>query len=179
MKRVAILLILHLVAGGSLLAQKYAVTKSNVTFYSDATIEDIKASNTEVSGLLVLNTSEVAFLIPINKFQFENSLMKEHFNEKYLESEKFPNAVFKGKFQGLNIESKSEQSVKAVGKLTIHGVTRDVEIPGTISFKEDNIIAVSKFVIKLKDYKIKIPQLMWQNIAEEVEVTVEFIYKAQ
>jgi hypothetical protein len=161
----------------SVYAQKYAIEKSEVSFFSSTAIEDIKAINSEVKGLFNSSTYEVAFLIPIKNFQFDKSLMKEHFNEKYLESEKYPNAIFKGKIEGVGSESNEEQAVIARGSLTIHGVTREVAIPGTLFKNGSKYVAKSKFLIKLEDYKIKIPQLMWQNIAEEVEVTVEFIYK--
>lgn len=158
-------------------AQKYTIESSQVSFYSRAAIEDIKAVNSEATGLLNSSTYEIAFLIPIRKFQFEKSLMQEHFNEKYLESDKYPNAIFKGKIEGVKRESGEEQTVMAKGSLTIHGVTREVTIPGTLVKNGTKYIAKSKFLVKLEEYKIKIPQLMWQNIAEEVEVTVEFIYK--
>ncbi len=157
--------------------QKYTIEKSLVQFYSHAPIEDIKAMNTRSSGLLNVANGEVVFSIPVKEFEFEKALMKEHFNEKYLESEKYPKAVFQGKFQGLMKNISGEQSVKASGKLTIHGVTKEIEIDGTIELKGNQIMAQSRFVIRLEDYKIKIPQLLWQNIAEQVEVSVEFIYK--
>jgi polyisoprenoid-binding protein YceI len=103
--------------------------------------------------------------------------MKDHFNEKYLESEKYPNAIFKGKIEGIKTEVNEEQAVTARGSLTIHGITKEVTIPGMLFREGSKYVAKSKFLIKLEEYKIKIPQLMWQNIAEEVEVTVEFIYK--
>jgi hypothetical protein len=161
----------------SVYAQKYAIESSEVSFYSRAAIEDIKAINSETTGLINASTQEFAFIIPIKKFQFDKSLMQEHFNEKYLESEKYPNAIFKGKIEGFKTESNEEQPVIARGSLTIHGVTREVSIPCTLFKKGTKLIAKSKFLIKLEDYKIKIPQLLWQNIAEEVEVSVEFIYK--
>jgi len=156
--------------------QKYTLAKSRIEFFSDATIEDIKSENTKSSGLLNTANGEVVFSVPIRDFEFAKALMKEHFNEKYMESEKFPKAIFKGKFHGLANRS-GLQSVTASGTLTIHGVTRDVDIPGTIEISGDQLIAKSKFIIRLEDYKVKIPQLLWQNIAEEVEVTVEFTYK--
>ena len=67
--------------------------------------------------------------------------------------------------------------MKAQGKLTIHGVTKDVEIPGTIEKQGDKLVMKSVFIVKLADYKVDIPKLMWQNIAEQVEVTVNFTYK--
>ncbi len=105
--------------------------------------------------------------------------MQEHFNEKYMESEKFPKSTFSGKIEGFNAELKGVQQVGAKGKLIIHGVTTPVEISGTAEVQSDWIQLKAKFIVKLADYDIKIPQLMWQNIAEQVEVTVDFTYKPQ
>ncbi len=157
--------------------QKYSLEKSSVQFYSAATIEDIKANNTKASSLFNIDNDEVVFSIPIKDFEFEKSLMKEHFNEKYLESDKYPKSIFLGRLLDVKKDVAGEQAVKATGKLTIHGVTKDVVIPGTLEIKGDYIIARSKFIIHLTDYKIAIPRLLWQNIAEDVEVSVEFIYK--
>lgn len=158
-------------------SQKYSLEKSKVIFFSDAAIEDIKAENVKTSSLWNASTGEVVFSVPIKDFEFEKSLMKEHFNEKYLESDKYPKAFFQGKFLNVKIGDEGEQEVSVSGKLTIHGVTNEINTTGSVEFKPTQIIARSKFIVRLKDYKIKIPQLVWQNIAEEVEVTVEFIYK--
>ncbi len=161
------------------IAQKYTIEKAYVSFFSDAAIEDITADNTKASSIFNETTGEVVYSIPINAFQFEKSLMQEHFNEKYMESEKYPKSTFQGKVDGYKPEAKGLQQVKAYGKLTIHGVTKDVEIPGTIEKTGNRIAMKSKFIVKLEDYKITIPQLLWQNIAEQVEVTVDFVYKPQ
>lgn len=158
-------------------SQKYTLVKSSVQFFSDATIEDIKSENTKSSGLLNLSNGDAVFSIPIKDFEFDKALMKDHFNEKYLESHKFPKAIFQGKFLDLKKDVLVEQPVKVIGKLTIHGVTKEITIPGTMEWKGNQIIARSTFTIRLEDYNVAIPQLLWQNIAEEVEVTVEFIYQ--
>ena len=160
-------------------AQKYVLEKSLVIFYSEAAIENITAKNSKTSSVLNTETSEVAFSVPIREFQFAKKLMQEHYNEKYMESEKFPKSTFAGKIAGFNSAAKGVQQVKANGKLTIHGVTTTLEIPGTAEVQGDRIVLKSKFMVKLADYNIKIPQLMWQNIAEQVEVTVDFTYKPQ
>jgi polyisoprenoid-binding protein YceI len=158
-------------------AQKYSLEKSIVQFNSDATIEDIKADNTKASGLFNMANGEVAFSMPIKDFEFEKALMKEHFNEKYLESHLYPKAIFQGRFPDVKKEVEGEQLVKAAGKLTIHGVTKEVTIPGTVELRRNQIVARSKFIIHLADFNIKVPTLLWQNIAEDVEVSVEFIFK--
>ncbi len=157
-------------------AQKYTSEKSTVTFFSSATLEDIKADNTKASSVFDASNGNIAFVVPINEFQFKKSLMQEHFNEKYMETEKYPKSTFQGKIVGFDPNA-ATQNVKAQGKLTIHGVTKDVEIPGTIEKQGDKLVMKSVFIVKLADYKVDIPKLMWQNIAEQVEVTVNFTYK--
>lgn len=160
-------------------AQKLVVEKSIVTFFSHATIEDIKADNKKISGIFNSTTSDIAFSIPIREFQFAKSLMQEHFNEKYMESDKFPKSTFQGKIIGYDPTVSGLQQVKSIGKLTTHGVTKDVEIAGTIEKQGNKFLMKSKFIIKLEDYKIEIPKLLWERIAEQVEVTVDFTFKPQ
>lgn len=160
-------------------SQKYVIEKAFVSFFSDAAIEDIKADNKKTSSIFNAENGEVVFSIPINEFQFEKSLMQEHFNEKYMESDKYPKSTFQGKITGFDPNAKGTQQAKATGKLTVHGVTNEVEIPGTIEKQGDKIAMKAKFMVKLVDHKITIPQLLWQNIAEQVEVTVDFLYKPQ
>ncbi len=160
-------------------AQKYSTEKTFVSFYSHATIEDITAENTKVAGAFNSATGDIAFSIPIKEFQFAKSLMQEHFNEKYMDTEKFPKSTFQGKVTGYDANASGVQNVKSNGKLTIHGETKEVEIPGTIEKQGDKLLMKSKFIVKLEDYKIAIPQLMWQNIAEQVEVTLDFSLKPQ
>ena len=152
---------------------------SVVSFFSDGAIEDISAHTSKSVSIFNVATGDVAFSIPIQDFEFEKSLMKEHFNEKYMETEKFPKSTFQGKLTGFQTTGAGEQQARATGKLTIHGVTKEVDLPGTIEFVSGKIVMKSKFVVKLVDYKIAIPQLLWQNIAEEIEVKIDFTYKAQ
>lgn len=157
--------------------QKYTAEKSFVKFFSQAAIEDITATNEKATALFDAGTGAVAFVVPINQFMFAKSLMREHFNEKYLESERYPKSTFQGLITGFNPDVTTQQTVNAQGKLTIHGVTREVTIPGQITRSGNSLSMSSKFMIELKDYKIDIPRLMWQNIAERVEVTLEVSFR--
>lgn len=159
-------------------AQKYKSEEGKITFFSDAPIEDIAATNEKASSLFDLTSGEIAFIVPIVDFEFEKSLMKEHFNEKYMETEKFPTASFKGKIAGYDKTILTEQAVIANGALTIHGQSSKVSVKGTLQVQNGMINVKSSFMVELKDYKIKIPKLLWQNIAEKVEVKTEFTFKA-
>ncbi len=159
-------------------AQKYKSESGTVSFFSDATIEDIAATNKQCNSLFDSSTGSVAYIITVSGFEFDKSLMQEHFNEKYMESDKFPKASFKGKITGFNKSLSEEQSVSATGIMNIHGQSNEITVPGTIQFDNGVVMMKASFMIELADYKIKIPKLLWQNIAERVKVNVEFKYKA-
>ncbi|NBW35411.1 MAG: YceI family protein [Cytophagia bacterium] len=171
-----VLLLILLLCCSTAQAQKYQTLKGSISFLSDAMIEDIAANNTAAQVLLDASSRQLAFSVPIAEFQFEKKLMQEHFNEKYMETEKFPKATFQGSLSEFSLTNSAMQSVTAKGKLTIHGVTQDVQVPGTLRIQQDgNIVINAVFIVALKDYKIKIPKLLWENIAEEVNVKIDFV----
>jgi len=157
-------------------AQKYRLSDSEVSFYSDAPLEDIEAYNAEAKSIFDAETGEIAFVVPIKKFEFKKALMQEHFNENYLESDQYPNAKFEGKLKNFNTD-KTVQEVVASGKLSIHGVTQQVEVPGTVRQHPSGFEMKATFPVKVADYNIKIPKMVFYNIAEEVEVRVNFQYQ--
>jgi len=177
-KRCCWLAWLLLFSGSSAWSQKFTTESGVISFFSDAPVEDISASNQAVGSLFDAASGELVFVVPIKDFQFEKRLMREHFNEKYMETHKFPKASFKGKMTGYEVAKAGAQEVTVAGALTIHGVTRDIRVKGSVQFSGGKLNASSKFMVKLADYNISVPQLVWQNVAEEVEIKIEFIYKS-
>ena len=174
--RIAGLLILLLLSNKST-AQKYRSVSSSVHFFSDAPMEDIEATNLDGQSAIDLSTGEIVFSIPIKSFEFEKSLMQEHFNENYLESDKYPTATFQGKVTGFNKDAGGWQEAKAKGSMNIHGEENELSVEGEVRIEEGSIEIKSKFPITLEDYKIKIPKVVFYNIAEVVEVTITFKYE--
>lgn len=159
------------------MAQKYIARNGYVRFFSEAPLEDIEAINQEGLSIFETSSGEIAFTIPIDQFEFEKKLMQQHFNENYLESEKYPNSTFKGEIIGFSdTELNSKQDLKARGEITIHGITREIMVTGTGNIKDHHIFLEAKFPIALKDFQIKIPRVVLYNIAEVVEVTIRFEY---
>jgi hypothetical protein len=158
-------------------AQKYTTEKGQISFFSDASIEDIAAVNTVVGSMFNAQSGDIVYIVKIRDFIFPKALMREHFNEKYLESEKYPKATFQGRIDGFKANVQGPQKVRALGKLTIHGVTKDIDVPGTIEYAGNKLLMKTKFMIRLSDYDIKIPTIVWKNIAEEIEVSIDFTYK--
>lgn len=160
------------------MAQKYMTRTGKVTFFSSTPVENIEAFNNDVSGVLDSKTGEVVFIVPIKSFKFEKALMQEHFNENYMESDKFPKADFKGKLANpgaVNFSKDGSYPVQLQGKLTIHGVTKEVTLPGTVTVKGNAVTAHSKFNVKTADYGIRIPAMVESKIAKQIEVTVNTI----
>lgn len=170
-----IICFLLLITSFGLCAQKYKSTDSYIKFFSDAPMEDIEAINEKATSIIDLESNAIVIVVPIISFEFKKKLMQEHFNENYLESEKYPKSTFKAKIQNWS-GAKGESTVKAVGQFEIHGVTKDVEIEGKINYSDDKVVIDAVFPVKLQDYKIKIPKAVFYNIAEEVEVTIKFTY---
>jgi YceI-like domain len=145
----------------------------NISFYSSAPLEDIEAKTSNGTSVITTSKNNFFFLVPIKSFTFKSSLMQEHFNENYMESEKFPDARFNGKInEEIDWKKDGVYNVTVTGKLTVHGVDKDRTIPGTITIKAGVISIASKFDISCKEHNIKIPSMMAEKIAETVAVTV-------
>ncbi len=164
----------------SLNIKAQGVFKSNsgeVSFFSEAPLENIEAHNKNVSSLINTTTKEVVFVIPVWNFKFDKSLMQEHFNEKYMESDKYPDATFKGKInEDIDFMKDGEYNVTATGTMTIHGVEKLVTHSGTLTIKNGTMSLKSEFSVALKDYNITIPKLVIQNIAEIIPVKLNVSY---
>jgi polyisoprenoid-binding protein YceI len=159
-------------------AQKIFQTKSGkVKFFSAAPLENIEAVNNQVDAKLATN-GQLVFMLGIKGFRFENATMQEHFNENYMESNKYPKAVFGGTITNLaaiNFDKDGIYAASVTGELEIHGIKKKVSMDGTIEIKSGKVSVKSKFNIKLSDYNIK-GSLIGEKIAKEVEVTVDCKY---
>jgi hypothetical protein len=157
----------------------YQSTNGEVTFYSEAPIENIEASSQDGISVLNLETGEIVFKIKIRSFNFKKALMQEHFNENYMESEQYPYAEFRGRITNPNaLASPGEHSITLIGKLNIHGEIKSRELQAELDNSDSsNLKLKSVFLVKCKDHKIKIPRLLWKNIAEEIKVTINTSYK--
>lgn len=167
-----------LTAGQEAFAQRYVANDGFVRFFSGAAIEDIEATNEKTQSIFDAATGDIAFIIPIKEFVFDKNLMRQHFNENYMHTEEYPEATFAGKMVGFEMKE-GTQEVTAKGTLTIHGISHDVEHAGTVTVTDGQISMEAKFPVKLEDYDVERPKLLWKNIAEVVEVTVALNYKTQ
>lgn len=160
-------------------AQKFSTREGHISFFSKSSMEDIEANNHKVSSVIDAATGKMEFAVLMKSFVFEKALMQEHFNENYVHSDKFPKSTFKGEIENLssvNLSKNGTYDTEVKGNLTMHGVTKPVSAKGTVTVKDGNIIAKSKFKVKLADYDIVIPAVVKDNISETVEITVNNKY---
>jgi hypothetical protein len=156
-------------------AQKFYTKNGATSFFSSTKLEDIKAENNQVTCVLVSQTGELQFSMLNKGFHFDKALMEEHFNENYMESNKFPKSTFKGavaEIAKVNFTKDGNYPVSVKGDLTIHGVTKNITTTGNITVKGGKPTTATKFSIKLSDYGIKISNLHKNNIADNIEITV-------
>mgnify|MGYP006080536711 FL=1 len=156
----------------------YAVIESEIKFHSDSPLEKIEAINKKTKSFFKISSKTLMFVIPVVSFKFEKPLMEEHFNENYLETEKFPTAKFSGIInEDIDYSKNGTYDASVTGKLTIHGVEQERSINGTITVKDSQLIFEGKFQIKLEDHDIDIPSIVVKNIAEIINVTATFVYE--
>lgn len=146
-----------------------------ITFFSESPLENIEAVNNQVSTVMNLTTGEIQAQLLVKAFEFDKALMKRHFNERYLESHKYPKSKFVGKIvteEALNL-SESPQNVSLEGSLSLHGVTRDLTTNAAISKTADGIIqATSTFFVNLEEYNVEVPSGVRKKVAEDIKVTI-------
>lgn len=179
MKNIAVIIFLGLFPL-TMYGQKFMTQTGKISFFSKAPLENIEAVNNQVSGVINAATGEMAFSLLMKGFTFDKALMQEHFNEKYVESDKFPKSNFKGSIEDMDKVklSKIPVEVNITGQLTIHGVTKDIKVVGYLSQPDGRTISgSSEFRISLKDFNIKIPSAVRENIAETIDISVKLNYE--
>lgn len=175
-------------------AQKY-YTNTGITEFdgSKAAFEPIKAKNNSSISAINVSNGNIAALIKIKDFEFRLGLMQEHFNENYLESYKYPKSTFEGNIElstgsiydgnteifnyGLVNENFMDIIIK--GQLTIKGVTKDIIATGKIKKIKNDLNLISSFSIKLSDFNVRIPKVVFMKIDEVVKINLNYNYELQ
>jgi polyisoprenoid-binding protein YceI len=159
---------------------RYFTKTGKISFFSHTPMEDIDATNNQVTSFIDIESGEIVFAVLMKSFKFNKALMEEHFNENYVESDKYPKATFEGKildYDKSRFEKKEPYEVIIQGKLTIHGETKEIEENAILTMEKGKLAGNAKISIDLYDYKIDIPKVVKENIAESVEITIEMVYE--
>ncbi|MCS6823522.1 MAG: YceI family protein [Cytophagaceae bacterium] len=173
------LLVIYFFASVSFAQSIYMTRTGRISFHSDAPLQKIEAVTNSAISVLNIENGVVQTTVQINTFEFDKPLMQSHFNENYMESDKYPKSTFKGRIvnaKSIDWTKAGSQKIEIEGELTMHGITRNMTAQGTIEKKDSQLLAIVTFEVKLKDYEIKIPSLVGNKIAEIVEVRLNMTY---
>lgn len=177
MKKIILIILGITTFSVSVNAQKYFTKSGKITF--DATApsspEQIEAVNRSATAVIDTKTGAIQFSVLVKGFSFERALMEEHFNENYLESNKFSKSEFKGTIMNnsaVDYSKDGSYNVKVQGKLTIHGVTKDVITDGKLVIQGGKINASADFGVLLADYGVSIPGLVADKVAKTAKISV-------
>ena len=174
--RIALLMIFSMCFHSLASAQERYYTKTgSISFFSKTDLEDIDAHNRSVTCVLDPKTGNVQFSVLMKGFEFKKALMQEHFNEDYIESDKFPRSEFKGQIvnnSAINYTRDAQQQAKVKGQLTIHGQTNDIQADGLVTVKDGKIHITSEFPVTIADYKISVAAFAKNKVAKVVNVKV-------
>ncbi|TKG94722.1 YceI family protein [Puteibacter caeruleilacunae] len=151
-----------------------------ITFNSYTPIEKISASSNQVIGSINKNSGAIEVYVTIQSFQFKNALMQKHFNQNYMESDRFPEATFYGTIKNLTLmqyNTPGTYQAQVTGFLTIHGIEQAIAGRGTAKVTKDSVLLSSELKVKPEDYNINIPALLRDNIAKVIEVQIKLSMK--
>lgn len=172
MKTLVIILLLTFSYFGTS-AQTFITRNGYIGFFSKTPLEDIKAENQQVYAAIDVAKKNLAFTCLVKGFMFPKDLMQEHFNENYIESDKYPKANFIGNYTGdVNAGKDGTYPVEVKGQLTLHGVTKAISIPATLKVAGNKITGTSNFQLVPGDFNIQIPALVREKIAKQINVRV-------
>ncbi len=162
-------------------ANVYIIKKSVVSFHSNAKSELIKATSGELKGIIDADKRTFAFSVAMKSFAgFNSPLQEEHFNENYMESDKYPTASFTGHIiEEDDFTKDGSYNIRAKGKLNVHGVEQERILQGDLLVKNGSIKLSSIFTVLLSEHDIKIPRIVHEKLASEIKVILdaEFIKK--
>ena len=150
--------------------------QGQVSFFSYTTVENIEADNNQVLSILDLPSRKIAVSMLMRAFVFKKALMQEHFNESYVESDIFPKATFEGTILDFDPDLEGIQTKMIAGQLTIHGITKEIEIKTHIENQKGIYSLNGDFQVAIKDFEIKVPPVVEKNIAETISIMFRFEY---
>jgi hypothetical protein len=159
---------------------RYFTKTGSVSFQAGTALEDIDGVNKSTTSVFDAITGQIEFALLVKGFEFKSALMMEHFNENYLESNKYPKAVFKGKIMNIdkvNFKKTGEYPVTVKGTLEMHGITKEIETAGVFKvLNDETVTSTAAFTVTLEDYKIAIPGLVKDKISKTAKITVYCSY---
>ena len=159
--------------------KKYFTRNGNISFNAGTAVEDIDGVNTTTTSIFDATSGQIEFAVLVKGFEFKRALMQDHFNENYMESDKYPKSIFKGKIVNIdkvNFEKDGAYPVTVKGTLDMHGVKKDVETNGMLKVTGQSVTSNAEFSVLLADYNIAIPSLVKDKVSKTATIKINCNY---
>lgn len=180
MKNTCLFIVFTLISFAVNAQQILISNNAKVSFFSSTVMEDIEGKSATGGSVIDTKSGNIIFKVKNTSFQFKKKLMQEHFNENYMESEKYPVSEFKGTIkEPINLAADGTYKVTIEGNLNIHGVSKAYKTQADLVVSKGTLNASAVFKVKIADHNIEIPKLVFKNIAESVEVRIQATYLAK
>lgn len=160
--------------------QKLITKTGSISFDGSVpSFEPVKAKNESVSCAFNSDNGSIASLALVKAFRFKTALMEEHFNENYIESNKFPKAILKGKLVDFNNNDLSDKPKEYLlkGSIELHGIKKNISIKANLTKRNDGVLIESDFTLNASDFEITIPAFVKSKLTDVIKVNVGFLVK--
>jgi len=177
MKKIFSTFVLILMSHFAIAQDKILTKTGQITFEASVpSFEEVKATNKLSACVLNTKTGDIASVAMIKSFKFKSSLMQEHFNENYIESDKYPKAIFKGKIENFDISKLTAQKQEFTinGTIELHGKSKNISVIAKISKNENITNIVSTFTLNTDDFNIDLPFLISSKVSKKVQVNLDY-----
>ncbi|AEI51483.1 YceI family protein [Runella slithyformis] len=153
----------------------FSTSNGETSFFSETPVENITAVNKFGQAILNTSNNEIVVQLTMKQFDFPNKLMQEHFNENYIESDKYPKALFKGKInESIDFTKNGAYDISATGDFTLHGVTKPRTLKGKVTVAQGAVSIASEFDVALADHNIEVPKIVFMKIAQTIKVKSKY-----
>jgi polyisoprenoid-binding protein YceI len=180
MKKLLFVSLLTLSLSNVMAQKKLYSTTTGTTFFDAGTgVENISATNKSTTSVFDATSGQIQFKIMNKGFEFWSQLMQDHFNENYMESEKYPKSTFTGNITNIskvNFSKDGSYPVTVKGTLDMHGVKKEIETTGSFKVTGEQVLGTANFIVALEDYKIVIPGVVKDKLAKTVQIKISCNY---
>jgi polyisoprenoid-binding protein YceI len=167
--------------------------ESLVSFLSKATTDTFRGKTRNVRGHFILDPAHVsdsvtvAVEVDLVSIDSGNADRDLNMRENHLHTARFPTTTFRGgrilKGAGTDLTGGGAHEVLLAGELDLHGVTRVLEVPVELEYREDNgqpcVRAKTTFPVLLSDHEIPRPRFLFLKLSQKQVVTLDLLGRAQ
>ena len=156
--------------------EKWTTQSGTIGFEASVPLfEEITAENNFVECIVNTKNKTISCIVKIKDFDFKLDLMKTHFNEIYLESDKYPRALFKGSIPNFDIDKISNEGtiLKINGTIKIHGVSKPLSVNGIFKKSKNQLQLQAIFILDTDDFEIKIPSMIIAKVSKKVRTQLD------